>query len=138
MDYRTEIKYIKTSPRKLREVADVVREQPLSKILVNLEFIEKRAAGVLKKAIKSAVSNAQNNHSVALDNLKLKVLEVNEGPRLKRWRPVSRGMAHPYQKKTSHIKIILTDNLSDRVIPNKAKFIERKSQKSKVKTTTQK
>lgn len=109
MDVNADIKYVRTSPRKLREVADIVRNKPLEQALVELKFIRKRAAGLLEKALKSALANAENNYSLNKKNLKIKFLEINEGPSFKRWRPVSRGVAHPYKKKTSHIKIVLTE-----------------------------
>lgn len=109
MDINANIKYMRTSPRKLREVADIVRNKPLEQALVELKFIRKRAAGLLEKALKSALANAENNYSLNKKNLKIKFLEINEGPSFKRWRPVSRGVAHPYKKKTSHIKVVLTE-----------------------------
>lgn len=112
MDIRAEAKYIRMSPRKLRKVADAVKGEELEEIITNLRFIRKRAAKPLLKAINSAVANAQNNHEIERDELRLKSLEINEGPTFKRWRPVARGMAHPYEKKTSHIKIVLTDDSS--------------------------
>tara|TARA_Y100000310_G_C20023765_1_gene508627 strand:- start:144 stop:410 length:267 start_codon:yes stop_codon:yes gene_type:complete len=87
----------------------MIKKQPLSEIITMLEFTNKRASNVLIKAFKSAIANTKNNHSTSNKNLKLKMLEINEGAVLKRWRPVSRGSAHPYKKRMSHIKIILTD-----------------------------
>ena len=109
MEYKTEIKYVRMSPRKMREVADMIRRLSLTDALVSLKHTNKKAAGILQKALKSAIKDAENNHKSSIGTLYLKSIEVNGGPTFKRWRPVSRGMAHPYLKRTSHIKIILTD-----------------------------
>lgn len=128
MEYKSEAKYLRVSPRKLREVADVVRDQPLEKMLISLETIQKRAAQHLLKALKSAVANVENKEKQP-ENLKLKLLEINKGPVFKRWRPVSRGAAHPYTRKTSHIRIILTDDQNSKSqAPNSKQIPMTKSQ----------
>jgi len=59
------------------------------------------------KTIKSAAANADHNHNYRPDSLRIVEISVTPGPRSKRFRPVSRGMAHPYQKRTSHIRVVV-------------------------------
>jgi len=100
-------KFVRTSPRKLRLVADAVRNLPPTQALTQLKFINKRAAVPLAKVFKQAVSNAVNNSNLKETDLKIKHLQIEEGPTLKRWRAVSRGRAHRILKRMSHIKIVL-------------------------------
>jgi len=109
MEYKTEIKYIKIGPRKMREVADVVRGKLVDEALSNLDYLKKNAAKYLAKSLRSAVAGAVKTHSAQENLLVVKLLEVNKGPDSKRWRPVSRGMSHPYVKRSSHIKIVLSE-----------------------------
>lgn len=99
-------KYIRTSARKLRLVADAVRGLPVIPALNYLKFMEKRAAEPLYKAIKAALA-AGKNQGEKEDNLIVKIIDIGEGPTYKRWRAVSRGGAHSIAKRTSHIRVSL-------------------------------
>lgn len=105
---KAEQKYIRTSPRKLRLVADMVRgmKDPQTAI-VYLMNIDKRAALPIQKVIKQALSNAKNNAGISENEVSLKELVISQGPFYKRFRPVSRGRAHGIKKRTSHIRVIL-------------------------------
>ncbi|MFC1627088.1 50S ribosomal protein L22 [Patescibacteria group bacterium] len=107
MKIKAESKFIRTSYRKLRLVADLVRPMSLNEALDVLKHLNKRAAEPILKTFKQAVANAVNNHNLPKDSLKIHSLEINEGPTYKRWNPVSRGRAHSIFKRTSHIKIVL-------------------------------
>lgn len=107
MIIKAEQKYVRTSPRKLRLVANAVRKLSPALALVYLERINKRATLPLAKTIKQALANAKNNAGVDQNSLKIKELAINQGPVYKRAQPVSRGMAHPIAKRTSHIRVIL-------------------------------
>ena len=109
MEIKAESKYIKISPRKVRLVANTVRGLSLTSALENLTFLRKRAAKPLFKTLKSAIANAVNNFKLKEEDLKIKSIEILKGPVLKRWRPVSRGRAHSYEKKMSHIRVILEE-----------------------------
>ncbi len=98
---------IRISPRKVRLVADSIRNLPLDKALNTLSMTQKRGASVLNAVFKSAVANAVNNSKKSLDSLKIKGIEVWDGPAIKRFHPSTRGRVHPYKKRSSHIKIIL-------------------------------
>lgn len=102
-------KYIRTSPRKLRLVADAVRELSVVKALLYLRFMDKRAAEPLMKTLKSAAENARVSKGITADNLMIASIDIGEGPTYKRWRAVSRGMAHSIKKRTAHIKVELKE-----------------------------
>ncbi|MBI4037333.1 50S ribosomal protein L22 [Candidatus Daviesbacteria bacterium] len=108
MEVTTIQKYIHTSPRKLKLVADLVRALKPDQALQTLEFTNKAAARPLAKAIKTVLASARQQNLKEAD-LTFKKLEINEGPILKRMRAGSRGHADPYTKRTSHIKIVLSD-----------------------------
>ena len=102
-------KYIRTSPRKLRLVADAVRKLSPEQALLHLKFTGKAAAEPMYKAIKQAVSNAKDQSGLAASQLAFKTIDVMEGPTYKRFQAVSRGMAHSIMKRTSHIRIVLKE-----------------------------
>lgn len=99
-------KYIHTSPRKLRLVADMVRKMVPDRALDILQITEKGATKDLSSAIKTAVANAKQK---GMENVTFKSIEINEGSKMKRFMASARGRARPYAKKMSHIKIVLTD-----------------------------
>lgn len=107
MEIIAESKNIRISPRKLILVAKAVRGLSPQEVLNKLQFITKSAAQPLAKTIKSAIANAKNNAKIKGEDLKIKKMEILNGSSYKRWRPVSRGRAHPYKRRTSHIRIIL-------------------------------
>lgn len=109
MEIKAKSKYIRISPRKLNLVAKSIKGLSLQKALETLAFLEKKAARSLLKTLKSAIANAINNFKLKEEGLKIKSIEILKAPMLKRWRPVSRGRAHPYAKRTSHIKVILEE-----------------------------
>ena len=98
---------IRISPRKVRLVADSIRNLSLDKALNVLSMTQKRGATVLNTIFKSAIANAINNSKKSMDALSIKGIEVWDGPSIKRFHASTRGRAHPYKKRSSHIKIIL-------------------------------
>ncbi len=109
MEVLARARYVRRAPRKARLVADTVRGMRVVDALAQLEFSPKHAALDVAKAIKSAAANAEHNHQLARDQLWLKQVLVDEGPTMKRVRPVSRGMAHQYFHRTCHITAIVED-----------------------------
>ncbi len=105
---KASLKELRLAPRKVSLVASLVRGRTVEDALVILNHTPKRAAKPLAKLIASAKANATNNHGLKADGLVIESLQVTAGPRLKRFRPVARGMAHPYQKRTSHIFVTIT------------------------------
>lgn len=102
-------KYIRTSARKLRLVADAVRDLTPAAALTNLKFMDQSAATPLSKAIKAAVSNARENFGLPIDKLSFASIDVGEGTTFKRYRAVSRGMAHHILKRTARITVTLKE-----------------------------
>jgi large subunit ribosomal protein L22 len=100
-------KGVRISPRKVSVVASLVRGRSVADALTILEHAPRRAAIPVSKVIKSAQANADHNHNYRPDSLQIVEISVTPGVRYKRFRPVSRGMAHPYQLKTSHIKVVV-------------------------------
>lgn len=102
---RAYIKGIDLTPRKVSVVAALVRGRSVADALVILDHTPRRSATPVKKAIASAAANATNNHGLDAKSLQITTLSVTAGPRLKRFKPHMRGMALPFQKKTSHILV---------------------------------
>ena len=96
------------TPRKVSLVASLVRNRTVADALVILEHVPKRAALPVKKVIESARANATNNHGLDGKSLTITTLSVTTGPRLRRFKPASRGRALPFEKKTSHILVEVT------------------------------
>ena len=99
-------KYIIMSPTKIRPVVDMIKGMTPKEAVVILPHVKKRAATPLKKVILTAIANAKDQ-GVDETTLIFKEIQVGEGPRLKRGRPVSRGRWHPYKKRMSHIRVVL-------------------------------
>jgi large subunit ribosomal protein L22 len=112
MEYNASAKNIKVSPRKVRLVADSVRDLSIAQALTALMVSRKRGAISLKKALQSAVANAVNNNNAKKDDLKIKEINITEGIRYKRYHFAGRGRTRPYLKRTSHINVILEDSIT--------------------------
>ena len=108
MEYSATAKYIRTSTRKLRLVADSIRRMTPGNALVRLSVSPKYAAQPLMDLIKSALANAKVKQA-KVEMLRFKLIEVMGGPVMKRWHAVSRGQAHAFKKRMTHIRIVLTD-----------------------------
>lgn len=102
---RAMAKGVDQTPRKVSLVASLVRGRTVADALVILEHVPKRAALPVKKVIESARANATNNHGLDAKSLTITTLSVTTGPRLRRYKPASRGRALPFEKKTSHILV---------------------------------
>lgn len=108
MEVRAVEKYIRISPKKARLVADVVRGENAEKALVTLKFMPKKAAGIIYKALNSAMANAENNAGLKREDLVISKITVDNGPSLKRFRPRAKGMASSILKRTSHITVVVS------------------------------
>jgi len=107
MEIVAESRGVRISSRKVRLVADAIRNKSVAQALNALTLIKKRGSGVLYKTLKSAIANAIYNAKVKQDSLVIKSINVDQGPFLKRYRPSTRGRVHPYKKRSSHIRIVL-------------------------------
>ncbi|MFN3597373.1 MAG: 50S ribosomal protein L22 [Rubricoccaceae bacterium] len=110
MQARAKRKFIRSSPRKMRIVADVVRGKKVQDALTTLHFLPQKAARPIELTIQSAVANLfDQNQDERVDESALVVREitVDEAPFFKRFRPVSRGRAHPILKRSSHLTVVV-------------------------------
>lgn len=105
------LRELRLTPRKVALVAALVRGRTVEDALVILQHTPKRAAKPVAKLIASARANAVNNHGLKADGLRITMLSVTSGPRLKRFRPVSRGRAHPFQKRTANVYVQVTGDV---------------------------
>lgn len=108
------------TPRKVGEVSALVRGRTVSDALVILQHTPRRAAGPVAKVIASAKANALNNDGLDEKSLRIDTIMVSAGPRLKRYRAGAMGRAKPYQKRTSHITVIVTGDKKIKAAPKKA------------------
>jgi large subunit ribosomal protein L22 len=111
MQVTSTYRYARISAFKAREVTRAIQGRSASDALDLLAFSPKKAAFLVKKTLKSAIANAENNASLKVDTLLVKEAVVGEGPTYKRFRARARGSASPLRKRTSHIRIILSDDL---------------------------
>ncbi|MGE3920061.1 MAG: 50S ribosomal protein L22 [Gammaproteobacteria bacterium] len=109
MDVAATLKNARISPQKVRLIADEIRGNPIELALDVLKFSSKKGAFLLKKVLNSAISNAEQNHGLDIDELKVKAVFVNEGPRLKRFHARARGRGNTIFKRMSHITVIVSN-----------------------------
>jgi large subunit ribosomal protein L22 len=105
---RASSRYVRIAPRKARLVANQVRGLHIEKARALLQFSPRSAADDIRKLIESAASNAENNHDLVADEMRIAEITVDEGPTLRRYRPRARGSASPILKRTSHIAVALS------------------------------
>jgi len=111
---------------KCREVTREIQGLPATDALDLLRFIPKKAAGLVSKTLASAIANAENNNNLNVSNLVVLEAVVGEGATFKRFQPKARGSAGPIRKRTSHIRIILTDEVE---IKRREKKSDKKAKK---------
>jgi large subunit ribosomal protein L22 len=111
MEVRSIYRYARISPFKVREVTREIQGLPVSAALDLLAFTPKKAAFLIEKTLKSAVANAENNANLKVDGLVVKEAVVGEGPTMKRMMARARGSGSKILKRTSHIRIVLTDEI---------------------------
>jgi large subunit ribosomal protein L22 len=105
---RASSRYVRVAPRKARLVADQVRGLQIERARALLRFSPRGAARDIGKLIESAAANAENNHDLVADEMRVAEITVNEGPTLRRFRPRALGRATPINKRTSHIAVALS------------------------------
>jgi len=113
MEYQATAKYLRISTRKARLVADAVRKLSVSQAILQLSIMPKRAGTFLKKVMDSAVANARGKNQPNVEALRIAYIDVSEGPAMKRWHAVSKGTAHAYKKRMTHIRVVLTDDIKN-------------------------
>ena len=110
MHAKATLKFARISAQKLRLVADQIRGVSVDHALQQLSFSNKKAAVLVKKALESAIANAEHNEGADIDELKISSIFVNEGPVLKRMRARAKGRGNRIMKRTSHISVIVAEN----------------------------
>ncbi len=116
--------YIRMTPRKVRLVADSIRQLSPEEAIITLKATNKSAAKPLLDTLRQGIGNAVNNFKLKSEDLIIKEIQIGEGPVFKRWRAASRGQAHQVLKRTSHIRIVLEGK-------SKKEGAEKKSKRSK-------
>ncbi len=110
MEARATAKYLRLSPQKARLVIDLIRGKRAGEAISILRFTKKRATQEVIKVLKSAIANAeQKSDTVDVDELVVTKAYVNEGPRSKRIRPAPMGRAYRYQRRMSHITVVVEE-----------------------------
>ena len=110
MEARARQTYIRISPRKMRIVADAVRGKNVVEAIDTLHFLPQKATRFIQRTIESAYANLHDQNQdqrIDDDALIVKTIMVDEAPFLKRFRPVSRGRAHPILKRSSHLTVVI-------------------------------
>jgi large subunit ribosomal protein L22 len=144
MEVKVQLNNLRTAPRKTRLVADLIRGKTLVQARQILSFTTNKSARNFLKLLNSAAASAKNDFKLDENNLSVSKVFVDEGPKLKRWHPMSRGRAFPIIKRTSHITLALSEiNLAVKkevVKENKEikKPMKEKIVKPKVKNTKKK
>ncbi len=105
---RSQVKYVRSSAYKAREILDLIRGLPVARALEVLELAERDIARTILKCLESAIANAEHNNAIPADELFVSACFADEGPTLKRWRPRARGRATRIRKRTCHITIIVS------------------------------
>lgn len=120
MQIRSIYRGARISAFKCREVTREIQGLPAGAAVDLLTFVPKKAARLVLKTLKSAIANAENNNNLRAEKLIVQEAVVGEGPTLKRFRPKARGSAGPVRKRTSQIRIILSDDLEG--LPTKTRL----------------
>lgn len=104
-------KYVRISPSKAREVARLIQGKPALLAMTTVKLIPRKAARLIEQTLKSAIANAENDANNRVDSSRLYVKEaiINEGSTLKRFIPKARGSAGRIRKRSSHIRIVVSD-----------------------------
>ena len=110
---RAHAKYVRTSARKARLVCDHIRGKSVEEARAILAHANRDVARDWTKLLESAVANAEHNHELVGDELRIHAVKADEGPTLKRFRPRAMGRATPIRKRTSHLSITLTPKDGD-------------------------
>lgn len=140
MDVVSTYKFARISAQKARDVAREIQGLPVSSALDILAFTPRKGADLFEKTMKTAIADAENNFELAIDNLFVKEATVGEGPTFKRFKPRARGSASGIRKRTSHLRVVLSDEYESResekrvdVSPERKKKTETKGKSAKSK-----
>jgi large subunit ribosomal protein L22 len=110
---RSVVRALRTSPRKLNLVAQLIRGKTASNALVELEFCERRIAGAVRKCLQSAIANAENNHQLDVDRLVVAEAHVGQSMVMKRFHARGRGRGARVLKPFSHLTIVVRERAEE-------------------------
>jgi large subunit ribosomal protein L22 len=108
-NFRAYLKAAKVTPRKARLVVNLIRGKHVQDALDILKFTEKKTAPLVAKMVQSAIASATSQATVDVDSLVISKACVDDGPMYKRFQPCAQGRAHPVRKRSSHIRIELSE-----------------------------
>ncbi|MCD6186078.1 MAG: 50S ribosomal protein L22 [Deltaproteobacteria bacterium] len=111
MEFKAVAKFVRISSTKVRMIVDAVKGKPVEVGLDILRFMPQKAAGILEKTLRSAVANADQHSGVDIDSLVIRNIIADQGPTLKRFKARARGRGTRILKRTTHITVILCDDL---------------------------
>jgi large subunit ribosomal protein L22 len=109
MEVQAKLRFVRVGAQKARLVVDLVRGKDVGEALKILKNTNKKTAVLLSKLIESAVANAEQKKVIDIDNLYVKHVTVDQGPVLKRWKPRAQGRASAFNRKLSHINVVLDE-----------------------------
>jgi len=109
MEAKAKARYLRISPFKARQVADIVRGKDVAEALGLLRYTNKRSAPLIKKVVHSAVANAEHNYDMDTDSLYIAEIYIDEGPTIKRMKPRAYGRADIRRHRTSHVTVVVKE-----------------------------
>lgn len=109
MEVKAVSKYVRISPRKVHIMIGAVKGKPIETALEILKFMPQKAAAIVEKIVRSAVSNADQHPDIDVDSLVIRNIIADQGPTLKRFKARARGRGTRILKRTSHITVILAE-----------------------------
>lgn len=110
-EVKAQLNNLRLAPRKVRAVSNLVKNKNAPDAVNQLEVVTRRSGLPILKLLKSAMANAENNRNMVKENLYIKSIEVDEGVKLKRFKPKGFGRVSPIEKKTSHVRLILAERV---------------------------
>ena len=113
MQVISKLRHARISPQKCRLVADVVRGKPAGNALATLQYMPKKGAELVRKALAAGVANAEHNHGADIDELKVSLIHIDEAPQLKRFAARAKGRGTRIVKRNSHITVGVSDGKKD-------------------------
>ncbi len=109
MEVKAIARFVRISPQKVRKIVGAVKGKPVDTGLNILKFMPQKAAGIVEKALRSAVANADHNHDLDIDSLVVRNIIVDQGPTLKRFRARARGRGSRILKRSSHVTVVVAE-----------------------------
>lgn len=138
MELKVKLNNLRTAPRKVRQIVDLVRGKTVAEAQSILSFTVNKSARPVLKLLNSAIASAKHDLHLDEANLFISKITVDEGPKLKRWHAMSRGSAYPIMKRTSHVVLVISDggkkeNAPEKKVEKKTKSVAKPRARKTVK-----